>query len=129
VALSDLKRARASQAKPNLVVDLSAFMPDGEEASITFREPTGADLFRAFQAPTVAEKVKYPDYDDELIKLLRLMAICYVATEGDEGKYNVFETLGDLARDNKLLYLYIHGTFNTNYQLDLSVISEKVPND
>lgn len=129
MALSDLKRAKAPAPKDNLVIDLSQFMSDKSAASIVFREPTGADLFKAYQPPTIAEKVKYPDYDDDLIKLLRLMAICYVATDGDEGKYNVFEALGDLARENKLMYLYIHGTFNSAYQLDLSVLADEVPND
>lgn len=129
MALSDLKRAKAPAPKDNLVVDLSPFMPGREPASIVFREPTGADLFKAYQPPTIAEKVKYPDYDDELIKTLRLMAICYVATEGDAGKYNVFETLADLAKDNKMMYLYIHGAFNIEYHLDLDYIADEVPND
>ncbi len=128
MALSDLKRGLKPDRKPNLVVDLSAFMPDKSAAEITFREPTGADLFKALQVPSVKEKTKYPDYDDEQLKTIRLMALCFVPSDADQGKYNVFETLADLVNDNPLMYLYIHGTFMSTYQLDVSYLAEQVPN-
>lgn len=104
-------------------------MPEKETAQITFREPTGSDLFKALQAASIKEKTKYPDYDDEQLKTIRLMALCYIPSDADQGKYNVFEALADLVNDNPLMYLYIHGTFMSEYQLDVSYLAEQVPND
>ena len=113
------------EGRPNYSVDIERFI--GAPGSFTFREPKASDLF---PRPEVQKQLKiaYPEFPDQMLQILMIMARCYVIQAGD-GEINPGRRFAQLARDRSDIYLYVVGEFAKAFPIDFAAAVDEVPND
>jgi hypothetical protein len=124
MGLSDLKKAPKKEQRPLLVIDLEPYI--GEQAVLRFREPRAADYFPSADT-NHKQSLQYPEFSAGMLKIVQLMAKCYESGPEDGDTFDAFKSFGDLAREQKELFMIVAGTFNTYYPLELE--GNSVPND
>jgi len=124
MGLSDLKKAPKKEQKALLVIDLKPYI--GEEAFLRFREPRAADYFPSAELHR-KQALMYPEFAEGMLKVVQLMAKCYESGPEDGDTFNAFTAFGDLAREQKELFMVVAGEFNQYYPLELE--GTAVPND
>lgn len=113
------------EGRPNHVVDIERFI--GAPGSFTFREPKAADLFPRPEVQK-ALKIAFPEFPDQMLQILMIMARCYVIQPGD-GEINPSRRFAQLARDRSDIYLYVVGEFAKAFPIDIEAAVDEVPND
>ena len=124
MGLADLKKAPQKEHKPLLVIDLKPYI--GVEAYLRFREPRAADYFPSAEVSR-KQALQYPEFSEGMLKVVQLMAKCYESGPEDGDTFNAFTAFGDLAREQKELFMVVAGEFNQYYPLELE--GTAVPND
>lgn len=114
-----------TEGRPNQVVDIERFI--GAPGSFTFREPKAADLFPRPEVQK-ALKIAFPEFPDQMLQILMIMARCYVIQPGD-GEINPSRRFAQLARDRSDIYLYVVGEFAKAFPIDIEAAVDEVPND
>ena len=111
--------------RPNYSVDIERFI--GAPGCFTFREPKASDLF---PRPEVQKQLKiaYPEFPDQMLQILMIMARCYVIQAGD-GEINPGRRFAQLARDRSDIYLYVVAEFAKAFPIDFVAAVDEVPND
>lgn len=123
MGLADLKKAPKKEQKELLVINLQPYI--GEEAYLRFREPRAADYFPSADTNR-KQALLYPEFSEGMLKIVQLMAKCYESGPEDGDTFDAFKAFGDLAREQKELFMVVAGEFNTYYPLDLE--GTEVPN-
>ena len=114
-----------TEGRPNHSVDIERFI--GAPGSFTFREPKAADLFPRPEVQK-ALKIAFPEFPDQMLQILMIMARCYVIQPGD-GEINPSRRFAQLARDRSDIYLYVVGEFAKAFPIDIEAAVDEVPND
>lgn len=107
--MSIAKLARAKQEeRPALVFDLEPWI--AEPGILRFREPKAADLFVKPDAERELQ-IEFAEFPPDLIRQVYVLGRCYIP-DGSEGQsYSAMRSFGQLARDNKGLFLTLIGAF------------------
>ena len=113
------------EGRPNHSVDIERFI--GAPGSFTFREPKASDLFPRPEVQK-ALKIAFPEFPDQMLQILMIMARCYVIQPGD-GEINPGRRFAQLARDRSDIYLYVVGEFAKAFPIDIEAAVDEVPND
>lgn len=114
-----------TEGRPNHSVDIERFI--GAPGSFIFREPKAADLFPRPEVQK-ALKIAFPEFPDQMLQILMIMARCYVIQPGD-GEINPSRRFAQLARDRSDIYLYVVGEFAKAFPIDIEAAVDEVPND
>ena len=75
-----------------------------------------------------ALKIAFPEFPDQMLQILMIMARCYVIQPGD-GEINPSRRFAQLARDRSDIYLYVVGEFAKAFPIDIEAAVDEVPND
>jgi hypothetical protein len=113
------------EGRPNHVVDIERFI--GAPGCFTFREPKASDLFPRPEVQK-ALKIAFPEFPDQMLQILMIMARCYVIQTGD-GEINPGRRFAQLARDRSDIYLYVVADFAKAFPIDFTAAVDEVPND
>jgi hypothetical protein len=73
-------------------------------------------------------KIGFPEFPDQMLQILMIMARCYVIQPGD-GEINPGRRFAQLARDRSEIYLYVVGEFAKAFPIDIEAAVDEVPND
>jgi hypothetical protein len=73
-------------------------------------------------------KIGFPEFPDQMLQILMIMARCYVIQPGD-GEINPGRRFAQLARDRSEIYLYVVGEFAKAFPIDIEAAVDDVPND
>jgi hypothetical protein len=114
-----------TESRPNYSVDIERFI--GAPGSFTFREPKASDLFPRPEVQK-ALKIAFPEFPDQMLQILMIMARCYVIQAGD-GEINPGRRFAQLARDRSDIYLYVVAEFAKAFPIDFAAAVDEVPND
>ena len=80
-----------------------------EGETIRFREP-GPQSFFSPQAEKTRVKADYPQFNNEVVTNVLLLASCYVPEEGE--KVDASLMLAEVAKNEPALFLYLLGKFS-----------------
>lgn len=124
MALSKLT-AMPAQELTTCAVDVSEYA--GEPMTLTFREPSTADLFAV---PVRLERLQasFPDFPAGLVKQVLILGGCYVPDSLDEPGTDPDAVFAGFARDNRDMFLVVLGQFVSAFPIATALSATRAGN-
>ncbi|MES2465203.1 MAG: hypothetical protein V4671_31945 [Armatimonadota bacterium] len=110
---------KKKDALPNIDIDTTPFVDEGDGGVWTFRQPRSPDLLVSARR-RASLKAAHPAWSDEMRSQVLLLSSCYVRKEGEAAGVNLDNAMADVADSNMGLFFHIMKEFGTAYTLDLS---------